>query len=562
VTKTFRRGASVAVCVCTLSSLIGYAQSLDRRPKLIVVLMVDQMRGDYADKFRGQWTGGLQRLLTSGAWFRQADYPYFDTVTCAGHATVGTGALPWTHGMVMNSWWDRARNVEVPCTEDRSATPVSYGKVVTSPGDSAAPLRVSTLADELRVQLSPAARVVGFSLKARGAIPLAGHRPDAVAWFDDSGAFVTSTAFTKTPIHAVADFIQRHPVEDDLTKVWEQTLPASAYLYENPAIGAHVPPGMSASFPHRLSGSTAAPDKGFYDRWQASPFSDEYLAEMAVDVTRALQLGQTGSTDMVAVSFSALDKVGHDYGPESPEIQDVLVRLDRTIGTLLEALDRQIGKDNYVVALSADHGVAPLPERLTSRGIDAGRIDPRAIEQIAQAALQKELGSGKYVSQILNGDIYLAPGVLDRLKARPAATEALRRALRSVPGIQDVLTSDRVVSGGFDEDGFARRLARSYDPDRSGDVFVIPRPYWTIRTNGTGHGSSYGYDTRVPILLMGKDIAPGEYFTPASPADIAPTLALLAGVTLPQAEGRALTEAFRRAAENPTPTQRYSARVR
>ena len=159
MTRTLHRGVvAVVVRLSWRRHCVVHAQSLDRRPKLIVLLMVDQMRGDYVDKFRGQWTGGLQRLLTSGAWFRQVDYPYLDTVTCAGHATVGTGTLPWTHGMVMNSWWDRSRNVEVPCTEDRSVAPVSYGKPVTSPGDSAAPLRVSTLADELRAQLSPAAQ--------------------------------------------------------------------------------------------------------------------------------------------------------------------------------------------------------------------------------------------------------------------------------------------------------------------------------------------------------------------------------------------------------------------
>ena len=506
--------------------------------------MVDQMRGDYVDRLRGQWTGGLQRLLTSGAWFRQADYPYFETVTCAGHATVGTGTLPSTHGMVMNSWWDRMRNVEVPCTEDRTVAPVSYGKAVSGPGDSAAALRVSTLADELRAQLNPASRVVAFSLKARAAIPMAGHRPDAVVWFDDSGGFVTSTAFTTTPVPAVEDFIRRHPVENDIGKTWERTLPASAYAYENPAVGAHVPDGMSASFPHRLSGTTRAPDLGFYDRWQASPFSDEYLARMALDVARTLHLGQTASTDVIAVSFSALDKVGHDYGPESAEIQDVLVQLDRTIGTFLSELDRLVGSDNYVVALSADHGVAPLPERLKTRGIDGGRIDPRRLEQVTDAALREAFGPGKYVSQILNGEIYLAAGVLDRLTPRAGVLRALRRSLRAIPGVQDVLTRQYLAGHVFEDDEIGRRLAHSFDAERSGDLFVIPRPYWTIRDTGTGHGSAYTYDTRVPILMMGRDIARGEYLTPASPADIAPTLAFLSGVTLPRTEGRILTEAL------------------
>src|SRR5262249_38416069 len=152
------------------------------------------------------------------------------TVTCAGHTTVGTGTLPWTHGMVMNEWWDRLRNREVTCTEDPRVSPVSYGKPVTGTGDSAAPIHVSTLADELRAQLDPAARVVAFSLKARGAIPLAGRLPDAVAWFHDSGTFVTSTAFAMGPNPIVADFIRRHPIETDVSKVWDRSLPRTAYL--------------------------------------------------------------------------------------------------------------------------------------------------------------------------------------------------------------------------------------------------------------------------------------------------------------------------------------------
>src|SRR5262245_30959195 len=222
----------------------------DRRPRLIVLLMVDQMRGDYVDKFGSQWSGGLKRLVSSGAWFRQADYPYFDTVTCAGHTTVATGTLPWRHGMIMNEWWDRARNKEVTCTDDPHVSPVSYGKPVTGEGDSAAPIRVSTFADELRAQLDPVARVISFSLKARAAIPLGGRRPNAVAWFDDSGTFVTSTAFATAPNPIVADFIKRHPVETDTGKVWVRSLPASAYLYEETALGAHLPDGMSAAFPH------------------------------------------------------------------------------------------------------------------------------------------------------------------------------------------------------------------------------------------------------------------------------------------------------------------------
>ncbi len=537
------RRFSIIVALTVGSSLADTAQAIDRRPKLIVLLMVDQMRGDYIDKFGAQWSGGLKRLVSSGAWFRQADYPYFNTVTCAGHTTVATGTLPRTHGMVMNGWWDRTRNSEVACTEDASVSLVSYGKPVPGAGNSAAPIRVTTFADELRAQLSPAAHVVAFSLKARSAIPLGGRHPDAVAWFDDSGTFVTSTAFTNTPTAAVADFIHRRPVEADGGKVWNRTLPASAYLYEEKAIGAHAPQGLSISFPHPLGGDAQKVDQGFYDRWQESPFSDDYLADMTLAVASAMHLGRTDRTDLIAIGFSALDKVGHDYGPNSHEVQDVLVRLDRTLARFFAALDAAIGPGNYVVALTGDHGVSPIPERLAAYGVDSGRLSKDAVDRVVESALADALGPGTYVSRVVDGNIYLQPGVLDRVIARTSVLEAVRRAVRQIPGVEDLRTS-ATVSANADDDAVGRRLAHSYDAERSGDLLLIAKPYWTMSETGTGHGSPYGYDSRVPILLMGTGIRPGDYLAAVSPADIAPTLALLAGVTLPRAEGRVLVEAL------------------
>ena len=506
--------------------------------------MVDQMRGDYVDKFGSQWSGGLKRLVSSGAWFRQADYPYFDTVTCAGHATVSTGTLPWTHGMVMNEWWDRARNKEVTCTHDPLVAPVSYGKPVTGEGDSAAPMHVPTLADELRAQQAPAAHVISFSLKARAAIPLGGRRPDAVAWFHDSGTFVTSTAFASARNPIVADSIARHPIEADVGKVWVRSLPASAYLYEETALGAHLSDGMSAGFAHSLGGDAGEPDQRFYGRWQESPFSDEYLAAMTLDVASAMHLGRGDSTDLMAIGFSALDKVGHDYGPQSPEIQDVLVRLDRTLAHLFAELDATVGPANYVVALTGDHGVAPLPDRLIANGVEAGRVDAHSIGRAVEQTLSTAFGPGSYVSHVANGDVYLRSGVFQALISQPALVDAVRRSVREIPGVQDVLTRDRVAANAFDDNVIGRRVAHSYDAERSGDLIVVTKPYWSIRDAGAGHGSPYGFDTRVPILLMGSGIEPGEYLSPVSPADVAPTLAFLTGITLPRSEGRVLTEAL------------------
>lgn len=519
-------------------------QAQQPRPRLLVLLVVDQFRSDYVDKFQQQWTGGLRRLLTEGARFRQVDYPYFDTVTCPGHATIATGNVPSTHGMVMNTWWDRQQRAEVTCTRDMSTAVVSYGRPISGYGDSAATLRTSTLADELRVQVSPSARVIGFSLKARAAIPLAGHRPDAVAWFDDSGTWATSTAFSTTPVREVAEFIGRHPVENDYGKTWDRTLPSSAYLYEDPAIGAHASSGRTPSFPHPLRGTSNAPDRAFYAQWQSSPYADEYLSRMALDVATRMNFGRGDRTDMIAIGFSALDKVGHDFGPDSHEIQDVLIRLDRTLGVFLMGLDRLVGAGNYTVALTSDHGVSPIPERMTAAGVDAGRVLVADVTTAVETSLQRALGPGRYVARIVDGEVYLLDDAWDRVRSDPAAVAAVRRSVRAIPGVLDVYARDRIEANQFEDDPIGRRLAHSYDEERSGDLIVVLRPYWLMYLGATTHGSPYGFDTRVPLLLMGKGIAPGEYLEPVSPVDIAPTLAFLSGVTLPGAQGRVLTEAL------------------
>lgn len=512
-------------------------------PKLIVLLVVDQFRGDYVGRFQHQWTRGLHRLVSEGAWFRQARYPYYNTVTCAGHATVSTGSIPAVHGMILNEWWDRATNATVTCTQDATATTISYGGPVAAGGESLARLRTTTLADELQAQLSPRARVIAFSLKARSAMTLAGRHPAAVAWFDGSGAWVTSTAFTAKPVPEVAEFIKQNPIARDATKIWTPSLPKDEYLFESPTIGiSAIKGGMTPTFPHALSvnGTT---DEVFFDRWQSSPWADEYLARMALETARHLEFG-AHQTDMIGISFSTLDKVGHDYGPNSHEVQDVLIRLDRTLADLFAGLDRLVGAGNYTVALTADHGVAPFPERAREFGSDAGRLSPAAVVDAAERTVAAAFGPGKYVSAIAHTDLYFQPTIFDRLRAQPVVLESVRRAMMSLPGVLNVYTADDLMRDAFDDDPMGRQLAHSYMPGRSGDLTFTQLPYWIVAGTGANHGTGYDYDTHVPLLLIGKGIAKGEYLGAVSPTDVAPTLAFLANVTLPHPNGRVLTEAI------------------
>jgi predicted AlkP superfamily pyrophosphatase or phosphodiesterase len=511
-------------------------------PQLIVVLVVDQFRADYIEKFKHQWTSGLRRLLTDGAWFRQTAYPYFNTLTCPGHATVSTGTYPASHGMILNSWWDRTSGKRVACADDPGATILSYGKPTSGIGESAVRLRMPTLADELRTQLDPPARAASFSLKARAAVTLAGEHADAIAWFADSGVFISSSRYETAPVPAVADFVKGHPIEERLGAVWDLTLPRQSYLADDSTRGVTTKT-FQPGFPHALQGKGDEPDRLFYDRWQTSPFSDEYLAQMALNVSDRLRLGRRGTTDFLAIGFSALDKVGHDFGPTSQEVQDVLVRLDRTLGLLFSGLDRSVGSGNYTVALTSDHGVAPIPERAARAGLDAGRTTGVLITQTIERVLE-ELEPGKHVAALAHFDVYLEPGVMERLRTRPDLVAALRGALRAVPGVQTLYTRDEIEKASG-SDALLQRLAYGHDPDRSGDLVVVPKPYWLIgESTGASHGTGYDYDARVPLLLMGKGIARGEYTAEASPADVAPTLAFLAGVALPRVDGRVLHEAL------------------
>jgi predicted AlkP superfamily pyrophosphatase or phosphodiesterase len=320
------------------------------------MLVVDQMRADYVDKFQGQWKGGLKRLMEQGAWFRAAAYPYAATETCPGHATISTGAFPASHGMVANAWWDRDDQKMVTCTSDPNVKNSAYAGGTTKGGDSAWRMKLPAYAEELKFQTGEATRVVTFSLKARAAITLAGHKADAATWFDTAtGAWVTSAPYGTMPF--VEEFVKKHSVAGDFGKTWAPSLPQSDYLYHENAMGATTLDGWGTTFPHALRGKDGgnAADAAFFQQWATSPFADTYLTKMAEAAMESLGLGKSGATDYLGVSYSTVDYVGHTFGPRSWEIQDILACLDKDLGELFTHLDQKVGRGNYVVALTADH---------------------------------------------------------------------------------------------------------------------------------------------------------------------------------------------------------------
>jgi predicted AlkP superfamily pyrophosphatase or phosphodiesterase len=508
-------------------------------PKLVVLISVDQMRADYVDRFRHQWSKGFRRLLDEGAWFREADYPYYNTVTCAGHASISTGTVPAIHGMVLNQWWERDNSRLVSCTDDEREKLVTYGIPVTGIGHSARSLVSNTLSDEMRLQLPRAPKVVSISLKARSAISLGGHRPDAVIWLDEAdGEWVTSTAFSTVPLGFFANYITRNSLRSQMGRRWDRLLPLDKYVYEYSTENRRRIALVTRQFPHTVKGTGEEIGGAFTDAWESSPFSDEYLGALARLSVDELKLGAGAATDFLAISYSALDKVGHDFGPDSHEVQDVLIHLDRELGLLLDHLDKQVGKGRYVLGLSSDHGVSPVPERVKAAGFESGRIGTVAVGRIIDDVLQKEIGGGPYRTRVIYNDIYFNEGVYAKLKDNPKAMQAVLDAIRRTEGVWRVYRKEELSA----TDPFTRRSALSHYEGRSGDIKMLGRAYWITSTSTTTHGTGHRYDTHVPVLLYGLGIKPGEYVEAASPIDIAPTLAHLLGITLPDAMGRVLSE--------------------
>jgi hypothetical protein len=539
---------------CGLALLLGAwpqgeplaeARREQESPTLLVVLVVDQMRFDYIGRYGRTWNGGLQRLVSEGAVYERAFYPYLNTVTCAGHATIGTGALPYRHGVIMNEWYRRAAKRRMSCTHDASVTSVPSTPPAEPIGHSPDRLRVPSLGDRLRAA-SPSSRVVALSMKARSSVMLAGHGGTAVTWFASSNVWATSTAFAPTTTSEVQAFVDAHPVERERGEVWDRLRPTTDYSGADVSTFERPPTGWTVTFPHPLSGAPGTPDARFVELWERSPYSDAYLGRMAAGLTAAYQLGQRDVVDYLAISFSALDYVGHDFGPASHEVQDTLLRLDRTLGTLFDVLDTTVGRNRYVVALSADHGVSAIPEALGAAGGDAGRVLSAEVQKVAEAAMTAAHGPGPHVAHVEYSNVYLTDAARQRAQKDRAFTQPLIEAVGKMPGVLRVWSAHDLASKRQSGDPIERAAALGHHPEESGDVIVVLWRNWIgTNTSAATHGSAHWYDQHVPVIFMGAPFKPGRYASLASPADLAPTLASLIKLPMPDIDGRPLTDALR-----------------
>jgi predicted AlkP superfamily pyrophosphatase or phosphodiesterase len=537
---------------CLLLAFAHITATAQQHPRLVVLISLDQCRQDYLERFRPAFgTGGFERFRTSGASFVNSSFGHARTSTGPGHAAMLTGSYGDVNGIVANHWFDRATGRMVYCVEDDSSLAVG------SPGNGASPrnLATYTLGDELKIRSGFLSKVVSLSHKDRAAVLMGGKLADLALWLRDS-VFVTSTYYRSALPAWVERFNRSRRFARYVRKTWNLS-PAAARLaprFADDVSWEDGGAGLGRTFPHRITGTdTSRLTKSFFAALLTSPYGNEILADLAKEAVRAETLGRRGVTDLLCVSFSGTDYMGHAYGPYSLEVADMMVRMDALLADFFRFLDARIGRGKYVVVLTSDHGVAPAPEFLLRHRpqLDAGRISGKTIRAGVDSALAQlygaPAGSKDWNIRIEGGSVYLDGALLKKHGIDPlTAARELARMLPSIRGIGPAAaTEDLLRSGGTTS--LERRLRRSCFPGRVGDVVFALRPYVVEDEGSTGasHGEPYEYDSHVPLLIMGPGVTPGRYVREVSPVDIAPTLSVLLGVEFPPArEGRVLSEAI------------------
>jgi predicted AlkP superfamily pyrophosphatase or phosphodiesterase len=515
--------------------------------KLVVGIVIDQFRYDYLTRFADQFgDGGFKRLLQSGAVFSNAHYPYTPTVTACGHAAFMSGASPAHNGIIGNTWFDRATGKSTTSVADAN-TKLLGGKDDAA-GMSPARLIGSTLGDELKLHTAAQAKVIGVSYKDRSAILPVGKHPNGAYWFSASnGAFVSSTYYFNELPAWVKKFNQEQNPSRYFGKTWERLLPEAAYARSLRDDYPHEKLTTGTKFPHLINGGEQTPGSKFYTHFEVSPFANDHLVAFAKAAIENEKLGQDDVPDLLTISFSANDLVGHSFGPYSQEVQDITLRTDRALAELFAYLEQKVGLQNIVVALTADHGVSPIPEHAQDYGL-GGRIEAKAISEAAEAALDQRFGEEKWVLTLNNGNVYFDYAALERRKVSPAEAEQIvSAAIRQIPGIAECFTRTQIVLGQLPQTAVARSVAAGFYPARNGDLVLVPQPFYLAgETIVASHGTPYSYDTHVPVIFYGAGIKAGLFTTTSSPLDIAPTLSAVLKLTPPSnSVGQILREAIR-----------------
>ncbi len=510
--------------------------------RLVVPILVDQLRYDYLERFYDHFgEGGFKRLLAGGAFLTQAHYDYCPTVTGPGHASFLSGSPPSINGIIANDWFDRASGKPINCVQDGRVSGV--GTTAASARRSPRNFIGSTVSDEMRLRFQ--SKVVGISIKDRGAILPAGKRPTGAYWFEsESGKFVTSDYYMDALPDWVVAFNGRERAKFYLGQTWDRLLPADQYPDQDDAPGeASLSGEKTVTFPH----VAVIPEKPGYDNIVPTPFGNELVEELAEAAIEGEKLGQGEQPDLLAISFSSIDAAGHRFGPYSQEIQDMVLRLDRTLARLLDALDQKVGLGRVLIVLTADHGVAPTPEWARAHGLDGERIDEIPFMADLLGKLSQHFGPGHYLARrsFFAGNLYFDYAALAQKNLAPATVAAFIRDWAMESGkFSACFSRDELLTGQAPGD-IGRRVVNGFYPPRSGDVVLIFKPYQFPYDSkgGTTHGSPFTYDTHVPVIFFGHRFKAGRYADPFNITDIAPTLSAALRIEAPAgAIGQPLTK--------------------
>ncbi len=536
----------------------SHASAKELKPRLVVLISIDQGRADYLTRFEdlflparsGKGVGGFRYLMERGAYFPDAHQEHIPLATGPGHAVLLTGAPPYRHGIVGNDWYDRTTKASVYCVEDKSSAIV--GTTATLNGVSPRNLQVTTLGDELKLATGGRAKVFGMGLKDRAAVLMAGHLADGAYWFDDNtGNWVTSRWYRKDG--TLPAWIQQINAEKTphaaINKTWALSVSESAlqrvYFPKNDNVDDRN--GIGARFPHALSAGQTAPNRRTFQAFATSPFANDWLFDSARKLLAAEQLGKDEIPDILALNLTPNDYIGHSYGPDSAEVLDVTVQTDRQLSAFFNHLNSVIGLSNVTIVLSADHGAPTIPSDARAAGLPAGNWSGVDAMKAVESALDKEFGPDDWVATYEEPYIWLNQETVEKRKVASEAAQLLAvRALEKMDGVHSVFFKFQITGGFVPRNLVADRVYRSWHPRVSGDVMIVSKSGWMPRSNpkGTTHAEPYSYDTRVPLLLAGAGIRPGIYTEKAATMDIAPTLAFLLKVSPPSgSEGRILSRA-------------------
>lgn len=512
------------------------AKIINTKPKLVIGIVVDQMRWDYVNKFKPYFKSqnGFLKFIEQGASCNNNLISYLPTVTACGHTAVYTGSTPAIHGITGNSWYDNIQQRMIYCVEDNSVQAVG---IENSTAGKMSPLNVwtTTIGDELKLATNFKSKVYGVSLKDRGAIIPAGHSANGAFWYDSkSGNFISSTYYGKTLPTWLTNYNNAKKIDSFYTIGWNLSLPTSAYEsicdvdqneYESSPFGKDA-----KGFPYNLTQYIGKD----YGKVSTTPFGNNLVLEVATQTLINEKMGLDDITDLLAISFSSPDYIGHAFGPNSWETMDGYIKLDEILSQLFNTLDHQVGKDNYTVFLTADHAVAPIPGYAQKNKIPNGTISDDGIKNELGKMLNAKGLNPKLISAITEFNIYFNHNLMDSLQvSQEKLTTLITNYLEQKSNIIQVVESRKAAFAPLPV-SIRERIVNGYNPQRSGDLMFVTKSGVVGGGNtGTGHGVFYNYDAHIPLLFYGKGIKKGQVNNVNYMTDIAPTITTLLGIQMP-----------------------------